>query len=323
MATDKLLGDTSRQAACRNGQGEGSAITRAANQYDTTSKRIVNTDPTLFGRVFDIDVPPGAQPGATELNLARVHADRRNADLVLTGDDRVVHLEFQRRADPTMADRMLIYRSLLRVEPGCTGKPIQQHVVVLDRGTSPSRIDEPGLTFEFDTHYARDIDPVRALAEPLTAPWAILAAARDDDERKARLATVLMAVASAGSESLARELTRAALTFAAIAMRREDIKDVLREAAMPADMIRDTEFAQELIDEGHAEGRLEGRLEGRREGQRQATEMHIVKVLEHRGVGPRMAKLIAEVLIARDETTSVERAAFEELDELIALAAAR
>ena len=84
--------------------GEGSAIALKANQFDVASKRIVNTDPGLFGRVFRIDVPEETHPGATELNLAKIHADRRNADLVLTGHDRIVHLEFQHRADPAMAD---------------------------------------------------------------------------------------------------------------------------------------------------------------------------------------------------------------------------
>ncbi|WP_204297567.1 hypothetical protein [Actinoplanes campanulatus] len=281
----------------------------------------MNSDPALFGRMLGIDMPPEAHPGVTELNLARVHADRRNADLVLTSHDQVVHLEFQRRADPTMADRMLIYRSLLRVEPACAGKRIRQHVIVLDRGTSPSRIDEPGLTFAFDTHYARDIDPVRALADPLTAPWATLAAAQNDDVRRARLSTVLGMAVSTGSESLSRDLIRTALTFAAITMRREDVKEALKEAAMPADMIRDTEFAQELIDEGRTEGHTVGRAEGRAEGARQATEDHIVRVLMHRQVGPRMARLIAEALIAHDPATSVEQAAFTDLDELMAMAA--
>ncbi|GGN70336.1 hypothetical protein GCM10010112_36760 [Actinoplanes lobatus] len=273
----------------------------------------MNTDPALFGHMIGIDMPPAAQPGATELNLAAVHADRRNADLVLTGHDRVVHLEFQRRADPTMADRMLIYRSLLRVEPACASKRIQQHVIVLDRGTSPSRIDEPGLTFAFDTHYARDIDPVRALADPLTAPWATLASAPNDDVRRARLVTVLGMVASTGSENLSRDLIRTALTFAAITMRREDIKEALKEAAMPADMIRDTEFAQELIDEGRAAGRAEVL--------REAIQDHIVRVLMHRKFGARIALQIADALITQDQPTSVERAAFADVDELMALAA--
>ena len=87
-------------------------------------------------------MPFEANAGPTELNLAGIHVDRRNADLVLTGDDRVVHLEFQHRADPTMADRMLIYHSLLRVEPAYTGKRIQQHVTVLGKGGTPP----PGST---------------------------------------------------------------------------------------------------------------------------------------------------------------------------------
>lgn len=288
--------------------GEGSAIALKANQFDVASKRIVNTNPGLFGRVFHIDMPEETHPGATELNLAKIHADRRNADLVLTSSDRVVHLEFQHRADPAMADRMLIYRSLLRVEPACVGKRIQQHVVVLGEGTSPSRINEPGLAFAFETHYARDLAPADVLADPVTAPWAMLATAQDDAERTARLKEVLRVVTSAETESLVRDLTLTALTFASIAMKHEDIETALREAGMPADMIRDTEFAKELIAEGLAEG------------ERRSTQEHIVRVLAHRGVGSSEAHLIAQVLVERDLATSVERAAFDDLGQLTALA---
>ncbi|MDI6100546.1 hypothetical protein QLQ12_18205 [Actinoplanes sp. NEAU-A12] len=280
------------------------------------SKRIVNTSPARFGKVFGIAVPKQVRPGATELNLAEIHADRRNADLVLTGGDRVVHLEFQHRADPAMADRMLIYRSLLRVEPACAGKEIQQHVIVLGKGTSPSQIDEsPDLVFTFETHYARDVDPAEALADPLTAPWAILAAARSDAERIARLEEILRAVTSAESESLVRDLTMTTLTFAAITMKREDIERVLREAGMPADMIRDTEFAQELIDEGRVEGLAEGRAEGRLF----STRSNVVRLLRHRGVDEGRTDAIAAALIEQDIDTAAERAAFDDLTELTSL----
>lgn len=261
-------------------------------------------------------MPFEANAGPTELNLAGIHVDRRNADLVLTGDDRVVHLEFQHRADPTMADRMLIYHSLLRVEPAYTGKRIQQHVIVLGKGHSPTRIDDPpNLHFAFETHHARDVTPESALADPLTAPWAMLATAQDNDERRTRLLEVLRKVRSAESESLVQDLTNTAVAFAAIAMKREDIEGVLRETSMPADMIHDTEFAQELIDEGHAAGLAEGLAQAERR-----TQEHVLRLLAHRDVGPRTALRIAEALIEQDPATSVERAAFEDLEQLIDLA---
>jgi hypothetical protein len=277
--------------------GEGSAIALVANQYDIASKRIVNSDPALFGRIFGIDVPSGAESGPTELNLAEVHADRRNADLVLTSGDRVIHLEFQRRADPTMADRMLIYRSLLRVEPACAGKRIQQHVIVLGQGTSPSRIDEPpDLLFMFETHYARDVDPVQALTDPLTAPWAMLAAAPDGEALMARLAEAINAAMSAGSKSLVRDLINTTLAFAAIAMKREDIQRALREAEMPSDISGDLVWADELVAE------------------------HVLRLLAHRGVDPDQARSITDALIRSNPETSVERAAFDDLAQLTALA---
>jgi len=73
---------------------------------------------------------------------------------------------------------------------------------------------------------------------------------------------------------------------------------------MPADMIRDTEFAQELIDEGLAKGRVEGAHES------------TVNVLRHRGIADRQAALIAEALIQEDSAAAATRAAFAEIDEL-------
>ncbi|MEU4622502.1 hypothetical protein AB0G04_21365 [Actinoplanes sp. NPDC023801] len=256
--------------------------------------------------MFEIAVPVDAKAGATELNLAEVHADRRNADLVLSGDDEVLHLEFQRRADPTMADRMLIYRSLLRVEPACSGKRIEQHVIVLGEGTSPSRIDEPpNLVFAFETHYARDLDPAKAIADPLTAPWAMLAGAREGKERETRLATILRAATSVESKSLARDLTMTTLAFAAIVMKREDVERALREAGMSTDSSNDLVWADEL----HAEGRAEGVRDS------------AAKLLVHRGIDEGKARLIAEVLIGQDADTATERAAFDELGGLTALVA--
>jgi hypothetical protein len=286
--------------------GEGSAIAPAANQYDVVTKRVVNANPAAFGRVFGIEVPAGAEPGATELNLAEVHADRRNADLVLSGDDQVLHLEFQRRADRTMADRMLIYRSLLRVEPAYAGKRIQQHVIVLGEGTSPSRIDEPpDLTFAFQTHYARELDPARLLIDPLTTPWALLAGAADRQERYLRLAQVLRAAKSVESKSLARDLTTTTLAFAAIVMKREDVERAFREAGMSTDSSNDLVWADEL----HAEGRAEGVRDS------------ATKVLMRRGIDESKARLIAEALFAQDADAAAERAAFDGLDELTALVA--
>lgn len=272
---------------------------------------MVNIDPAGLGRVLGFDMPPDTRPGPTELNLAEIHADRRDADMIRVNDDMVIHLEFQHRADPTMADRMLIYYSLLRVEPAYTGKPIQQHVIVLGKGTSPSRIDEPDLTFAFRTHYARNVDPAVALSDPLSAPWATLSAAGDDAEREDRLLKALQLVATTESESLKRDLNRAVLTFATITMKRDDIERALREAGMPADMIRDTEFAQELIDEGLTKGRAEGRAEGALET--------TINVLQHRGVQGREATMIAEALIHEDPATAATRAAFGDLGELGAL----
>jgi hypothetical protein len=80
MAHDSSVWPSSRLLA----NGEGSAITPVANQYDVASKRIVNTDPAVFGRIFGIDMPSTIRKGPTELNPGEVHADRRNADLVLT-----------------------------------------------------------------------------------------------------------------------------------------------------------------------------------------------------------------------------------------------
>jgi hypothetical protein len=286
--------------------GEGSAIAPAANQYDVVTKRIVNADPVVFGKIFGIAIPNGTKTGPTELNLAEVHADRRNVDMVLYGDDQVLHLEFQRRADPTMADRMLIYRSLLRVEPVCSGKRIQQHVIVLGGGTSPTRIDEPpDLVYAFETHYARELDPAEALADPLGSPWAMLGGAHSSTEQQERLTEVLRAASSIESKPLRHDLVMIARAFAAIVMKREDVERAFREASMSTDGSNDLVWADEIL--------LEGRIEGIRD--------NVVRLLVHRGFDEGKAKRITEALIAGDADAAAERAAFDGLEELGALAA--
>lgn len=195
------------------------------------------------------------------------------------------------------------------MERACIGKRIQQHVIVLGMGSSPSQIDEPpDLTFRFTTHYARSISPSAVLDDPLTAPWALLADAKDEGERERRFLQVMEAVASAGAEALAQDLRRTALVFATIAMSRETIERALREAGMPADMIRDTSYAQELFDEGRAEG-----LQASRQG--------LARILQRRGIAEARADLIVTALLDQDAVGAGERAAFADISELDALAA--
>ncbi|GAA1590813.1 hypothetical protein [Actinoplanes couchii] len=266
-------------------------------------------DPVRFGQVFGIDVPARTGHGATELNLTAIHVDRRNADLVLTGDDQVLHFEFQRRADPTMADRMLIYRSLLRVEPDYADKKIHQHVIVLGEGTSPSRIDEPpDLYFEFETHYARDLDPEEALSDPVKAPWSMLAPVGDGESHGQRLVKVMHIVTSVEPGFRAQDLVNTTLTFASVVMKREDIERALREANMSQDSISELTWAEEFVEEGRTKGLAE------------SAHTNTVKNLEHRGLNRRQAELIAKALLEADSETSVQRAAFDDLDQLKALA---
>ncbi|HWS31699.1 MAG TPA: hypothetical protein VN408_03040 [Actinoplanes sp.] len=255
----------------------------------------------------------GLKPGPTELNLDTIHADLRNADLVMTGPDRVVHIEFQSRADPHMANRMLVYQGMLRGQADHVNKKIHQHVIVLGKGNSATRIYEPpDLYFRFETHYARNLSPDILLDDPDCAPWAVLADTTDDKERAARLVAILQAVtfADAKSEAVQRDLIQTALTFATLVMKRENIQRALKEVSMPVDLIHDTVWAQELLDEGHAKGLAE------------SAHTNTMKNLEHRGVGKREAELIAEALLEADPETSVQRAAFDDLEQLKALAGA-
>ncbi|MEV6306127.1 hypothetical protein AB0M02_42415 [Actinoplanes sp. NPDC051861] len=73
---------------------------------------------------------------------------------------------------------------------------------------------------------------------------------------------------------------------------------------MPADMIRDTEWAQELINEGRTEGLRHG----------------LLQILRQRGVDGQATNLIAAALLTHDETTALIRAAFDDLEALLALA---
>ncbi|SDT72279.1 hypothetical protein [Actinoplanes derwentensis] len=256
--------------------------------------------------MFGIDMSGDLKPGPTELNLGIIHADRRNADLIMTGPHRVVHLEFQSRADPAMANRMLIYQGMLRGEPDHADKRLHQHVIVLGKGTSPTRIYEPpNLFFRFETHYARTLDPDILLDDPECAPWAVLAATTDDKERAARLVAIFQAVTFANekSEAVRRDLIQTALTFATLVMKRENIERALKEVNMPVDMIHDTVWAQELIEEGRVE----------------SNRTNTVRILERRGIDHHQAELIAKALLDQNLETPVERAAFDDLEQLRAL----
>jgi hypothetical protein len=117
------------------------------------------------------------------------------------------------------------------------------------------------------------------------------------------------AATSVDSKSLARDLRTTALAFAAIVMKREDIERALREAGMSTDSSNDLVWADEIHAEGHAEGRVEG------------VRDDAVRLLVRRGVDEDKARLIAEALIKQGPDAAAERAAFDGLQELEALAA--
>jgi hypothetical protein len=229
-----------------------------ANRYDDAIKALCAVDLTGLCRWLGVPVAGGrAEP--IRLSESVPVASTRAVDLLLAaGPGVVVHVEFQTKADPGFALRMLDYWIRLRALPELEGRTIHQHVVFLGRGRLPAGLVAPGLDFRYPVHRVIDEDPALFLVDPSMAPFAALAR-MPEAARPAVLARALRLADSVSDGRLRDVLLRVTVDLAFSRIDPAIIRTTEEEAAMPYPT-RLHELFEPEIREGEARGLEQGAL---------------------------------------------------------------
>jgi predicted transposase/invertase (TIGR01784 family) len=193
----------------------------------------------------------------TELSLESIRAD----SLILEqSEDLVLHLEFQTEPDKKMGFRMLDYR--LRVYRRFPAKTMHQVVIYLKKTKSPLVYQDSFQVGE-TMHRYRVIRLWEQSSEVFLKKGGLLPLAilTKSEEQIIRLREVAQRLDTIENPGVRANLVAATAVFAGLVMEPETIKTILR-----SDIMKESAFYQDILQEGRQEGLQEGRQEGLLEG---------------------------------------------------------
>jgi len=213
----------------------------------------------------------------TELSLEPLRAD----SLILEqSEDLVLHLEFQTEPDENMGFRMLDYR--VRVYRRFPAKTMHQVVIYLKK-TKSALVYQDSFQFGETIHRYRVIRLWEQSSEVfLKSPGLLpLAVLTQGEEPTIRLREVSKGLDTIENQRVRANLMAATAVFAGLVMEPEMIKTILR-----SDIMKESAFYQEILQEGRLEGRLEGEREGKLKVARQLLQlgMSLAQVAEVTGL---------------------------------------
>ena len=190
----------------------------------------------------------------TELSLEPIRAD----SLILEqSEDLVLHLEFQTEPNENMGFRMLDYR--IRVYRRFPSKTMHQFVIYL-KPTKSTLVYQDSFQLGETIHRYRVIRLWQQSSEiflrsPGLLPLAILT---KSEEPTTRLREITQELNTIENQGVRANLMAATAVFAGLVMEPEMIKTILR-----SDVMKESAFYQDILQEGRQEGRLEGEREGK------------------------------------------------------------
>ncbi|MEB3161296.1 MAG: Rpn family recombination-promoting nuclease/putative transposase [Synechocystis sp.] len=210
-----------------------------------------------------------------ELSLEPIRAD---ALILEQSDDLVLHLEFQTEPDETMGFRMLDYR--VRVHRRFPHKTMHQVVIYLKK-TGSTLVYQNSFQLPETTHRYRVIrlweePPEPFLTSPGLLPLAVLAQSNSATERLREVALALDIIEDKGIKA---NLTTAAGILGGLKVKPELIKTILR-----SDIMKESAFYQEILQEGEQRGLLKGKQEGEQQGLLKG-KLEVAQRLLERGLG--------------------------------------
>jgi predicted transposase YdaD len=219
------------------------------------------------------------------------------------GHQMLLHIEFQTYNDLEMAERLLRYNVLLRSEYKL---PVVSCVIYLlkDGAVPPSQliwnapIERDVIHFFFESIELGELSPddLLTMEQPGLLPLLPLTKGGIRKEVTEQMFTSLKA--SEQTDLLAIGGTLASLVFS-----REhspDLEWLHRRLRAMHDILRESPYYQEILQEGYQEGRQEGREEGKLEGQREA----LLAIVQFRF--PKIARLAKRLVAANDDPAGLQ-----------------
>jgi len=276
----------------------GAAPSAALALIDDFCKQLVARHPASIGCwVLAITQPNDTSPQHTanwSLLDRELSSDPLHADSVIllpqTGQGApLLHLEFQTRPDPAMAERMLEYWIRLHRR---FGLPIRQVVIHLKPTTSPlARIEHLAIgrtRHHFSSVRLWEQDPEPLLADPALLPLAVLAR-RPRRQPEQLLSRVRQQLQTISDPKQRRRLTSGAQLLAGLNFSQDVIQRLLAMS-----ILEDSSVYQYIVRKGMAEGRELGRQQGLEQGRkagleqgRQLEAANLTLRLVERRFGPR------------------------------------
>lgn len=227
-----------------------------AQPFDQAVRQLLGRAPREFARVvLGVDLPGEVRCLPTQLFTHRLEVDGL---VVEVGSDRVVHVEFQTRADRGLGRRMLRYRVGLEVDYDRA----EQHVVLLHPDADFGGIGEyevEDLSLSYRVHRVWEMDPDVFLATPVLAPLAVLGRAGSVEARVVLAERALGCVAGLGPP-VGQEAVSWLYLLGNLYLGTNVLDQLIRRSAMGIN-IEDFPVIQELMAKGRAEGRAEARIE--------------------------------------------------------------
>ncbi|NEO83049.1 MAG: Rpn family recombination-promoting nuclease/putative transposase [Spirulina sp. SIO3F2] len=276
--------------------------------YDNFCKYLIETYPDdfavwLLGKSF-----PLTRLEPTELITEPVRVD----SLLLQGEDRVLHVEFQTNPDPTIPRRMADY--FLRLTKKFPNQQVKQVVIYLRRTNSPL-VDETKFQLQGMTHR---FEVIRLWEQPRDVFWnapgllplAILSEAANHDaeglleQMKVRIGEMTTDVGMQGN------LETATAIFAGLKLKLAVIKRIMRSQAM-----RESVFYQDIVQEVEQRTLERGRREGREESREEFLREGYIKLLRQLVPFLRGFNVPIEPLLKRLGMTQAELDGAEESDD--------
>ena len=261
-------------------------------------KRLLNAAPqdfvtwllaeAIFISVVSTELDPETDPIYADLLF----------EVMLLGERMLLHIEFQRRRDTKMGERLWEYNHKATLQYNC---PVWSVVIYLkDDGNVPSsplikELPNGQGVHRFDYGVTKLWEKATAELEHmgLVGLLPLLPLTREGAQREVveRTITSLMPV----GEQPRQDLLTLTYGLASLAFENEaDQQWLKRRFEMLYDMLRDTPAFQDIMKEGRQEG-LElglerGREEGRKEGHNEALRQALLAIVQARFPSPRMIR---------------------------------
>ncbi|MFL5665359.1 MAG: hypothetical protein ACJ8BW_29040 [Ktedonobacteraceae bacterium] len=268
--------------------------------WDDTLKRLIRAEPQAFVQWFAPEAT-FVRERLNELDNVKLEMDGL---LEAKKDEQamLVHIEVQTYSDASMAERLLRYNVLARMQYKL---PVLSCVLYLlrdrDNPKSPLIWEVPNKEEILQFHF-RSIDVGKLSAEDIlrtNQPGLYpLLPLTEGGARREKVEIMFGKLGGTGKT----ELELIGFTLASLVFNRENKADqdwLIRRFHEMHDILRETPIYQEILKEGREEGLEKGREEGREEGQIEALRRAVVQIVLQRF--PKLVRLAREkVAFAED-----------------------